>query len=71
MLLYDLSSDEEYSFSHNNIEMAFAFVYAQSNNLMSLYAQDHKKVIERMGEVVVGLHGYFLNNWAIPKTSIQ
>ena len=71
MVLYNLRRNKETQFAHNDPLTAFAHVYAEQNNLMSLFASDIDEVKVRMPNVRVGNYGFHMLGCSIPFSSIE
>nr|WP_282764595.1 hypothetical protein [Alteromonas macleodii] len=71
MVLYNLCRNTETQFSHNEPLTAFAYVYAEQNNLMSLFASNIDEVKIRMPTVRVGTYGFHMLGCSIPFSSID
>lgn len=71
MVLYNLRRNTETQFMHNEPLTAFAYVYAEQNNLMSLFANDIDEVKVRMPIVRVGTYGFHMLGCSIPFSSID
>ena len=71
MVLYNLRRNTETKFMHNEPLTAFAYVYAEQNNLMSLFASNIDEVKIRMPTVRVGTYGFHMLGCSIPFSSID
>lgn len=71
MVLYNLCRNTESQFMHNEPLTAFAYVYAEQNNLMTLFANDIDAVKVRMPTVRVGTYGFHMLGCSIPFSSID
>ncbi len=71
MVLYNLRKNTESQFTHNEPLTAFAYAYAEQNNLMSTFASDIDKVKAQMPLVRVGTYGFHMLGCSIPFSSID
>lgn len=71
MVLYNLRKNTEIQFMHNDPLTAFAYVYAEQNNLMSTFANDIDKIKVQMPTVRVGTYGFHMLGCSIPFSSID
>jgi len=68
MEILDLDTGYTFSFSHNKPELAFAYVIAEKNKLLSRFAHDASKI---KVNVTTGKYGYHCGNMSIPFSSME
>jgi hypothetical protein len=73
MKLFNLTKNTELEFSHNNVQMAFAYAIAEKHGLMTQFGTSPEKIIEKYvdGNVRKGEYGYHLIDLSIPFSSIN
>jgi hypothetical protein len=67
MKMFNLESNQQLSFTHQDHEVAFAYAYAQDHNLKSQFANNLKPLIDHVRLLISkGRLGYSMGEWSIP-----
>jgi hypothetical protein len=71
MKAINLLTGEERIYSHDEPHMAFAECHASDNNLQTQFAINPKGLVTKIKKSIrEGAHGFHMNNWSIPKSTI-
>ena len=67
MKAYDLDNAVEWTFSHNNMVVAFGYIYADRNNLLTQWSTNPAIVIDKVkDQIITGKHGWHYGSIYIP-----